>query len=144
MHSGNCRQMANNMLKISGFCQILPDPNNLKLISAVSLATRLISSSKSSYFPHFSNSGTMRLLCLSFPPPFPRAEGPSELLNQVWWFSIPVDCQVEARMSLINNLSSTHWQEVGNSSSDGRYIVDGKTNKQTENARDVKIFRLFS
>lgn len=54
------------------------------------------------------------------PLPFPRAEGPSELLNQVWWFSIPVDCQVEARMSLINNLSSTHWQEVGNSSSDGR------------------------
>ena len=52
------------------------------------------------------------------PPPFP--EGPSELLNQVWGFSILVGCQVEARMSLINNLSSTHWQEVGNSSSDGR------------------------
>ena len=124
-------------MKIYGFCQILPNPNSLKLISAVSLATRLISSSKSSYFPHFSKSGTMRFLCLSFPPPpFPRAVGPSELLNQVWWFSILVGCQVEARMSLINNLSSTHWQEVGNSSSDGRQIVDDKKkNKHTNRKR---------
>lgn len=84
----------------------------------------------------FQNLGQWGSYASPSPPLFPWAEGPSELLNQVWWFSILVGCQVEARMSLINNLSSTHWQEVGNSSSDGRQIVDDKKkNKHTNRKR---------